>query len=525
MTGASLALPLPPDDRDWIAIVAGQPLQLQGRYNPAAIARLELTTDRGEPLPLHLRAGRWLLDWPQAWGTPGAHWLRMTGWPTHGGDRDAACVTHFYFHVGQTPADLAPLQLRLLRDSWFRATAQDSTQLGVRQKCRLPAGQILALWRYGRSGSQLQVVLDQGIDPVGDIGYLDAANVELLQGDRVIAPPSLRPIELTLPLDAPALLHVTRTTWLKQACQDSGDLDITQKQQLVQGQCFPLIAHAAIADHWQVRLAESRDRGYVPMRDVQLLQADRALRPAPLNVEILATTPLKTQPRDPARLSLAAKVSLEAGTVWPIRHYAVQGDHLLVTLQDPSTLAGGYVDRAAVQLRRDAAILYPIAGQTELAIVPPTDIPIRQRWPLGNLCTIAVILSALGRSATVSELLDWCLTHHGPASQRDRRCLTALLQNHGCRVTWRNDWTVDQLQAILTQGHPILLPTTLTPAQPYVALIGCRGDDWLVYDPWGDGRVGYQDMQGDRVIYSQTDVRAIGDDAGAIVGAAVARQD
>jgi hypothetical protein len=518
MQPSPLALPLPPDDRDWIAIIAGQPLQLQGRYNPAAIARLALTTARGELLPLQWRSGNWRLDWPQAWTTAGAHWLRLTGWSAAGA---VVGVTDFYFHVGQTPTDIAPLQLRLLRDSWFKATAQDSTQLPASRKCRLPAGKILAVRRYGRSGSQLQVRLDQALDPVGDTGYFNAPNVELLQGDRLITPPTYDPVELTLPSEAPAQLQVKRTTWLKQQLQDATDLAPDQKQQLVQGQILPLMAYAAIGDHWQVRVPEARDRMYLAMADVQLRQADRIICPTPLSLEILTPTPLKTQPTDPATLPLAAKMSLEAGTVLAIRHYKVQDDQFRVILQSPSTMTIGYLDRAAVQLRHGAQVLHPTADQTELALVPPMDLPIAQRWPMANLCTIAAILSTFGRSVSVAELLDWCLTHHGPAAQLDRQCLTALLQTQDCRVTWRNDWTIAQLKERLAQGDPLLLPTPLTPAQPYIALIGYRGDDWLVYDPWGNGVTGYQDLPGDREIYPQAYLQMMIGDAGAIVAAVI----
>jgi Papain-like cysteine protease AvrRpt2 len=516
---AVIPLPLPPDDRATRSIVVAQPLQLKGRYDATTIATLQVQFDQGEICPIGLTpTGQWQFLWPTGWTTIGAHWLQILGFDRSG---ELTATAEFYFMVCPDAA-MAPMRLRLLQDSWFKATPQDSTQLPARQKVRLLAGQTYEVLRYGWTPAHLQLRLRDPIDPIGDWGYLDPDQVELRQGDIRYVPPLVDPVER--PIDGQ--LQVTRTTHLKAQLTDSTRAPYAT-QQLIQGQVLPLTAAARADDHWRVRLPgvagdRTGDRAWVSAIDVRLTPAPD---PAPLTLEILQTTPLKQRPLSPALLPLTAKVSLAPGQIYALQHYAMVGEsQLKVTLRSAALpVTTGYLDAAHVQLRWDATVRHPGQGQLELAV------PVPQRggalpdhdWPIANLLAIAAVLGYYHRPADVDRLRQWCFDHYGLGSQVDPTCLQALLQTEGCQIAARTNWTAAELRATLQQQVPIVLATRFTPARHWVVLVGYGPRGWRLYDPWGDATTGYRDRIGDRVDCPLDYFAAMVGADGAIAGRAI----
>jgi Papain-like cysteine protease AvrRpt2 len=527
-----LLLPLPPDDRLIRSIIVAQPLHLKGRYDPNAIAKLRLHLDDGRELPIVTQAGQWQLQWSQGWATIGAHWLQLQGFDRSGTPIDQE---FFYFIVcADAVIAASPIRLRLLQDSWFKATPQDSTQLPAAKKVLLPAGQTLEVLRYGLSPSHIQVRLRDAIEPVGHWGYLDAVGVELRQGDRLYALPKIDLLERTID----AQLQVRRTTYLKAQLTDSSRLDPTQKHQLIQGQILPLTAYARCDDHWRVRLPtiDGLDRAWIAAADVQISAGETSLNPvAPdLTLEILQTTPLKLRPLSPALLPLTEKTSLAPGDVIDLLSYANVGDQQLKVTRrwsttdrrssaDPLPWTTGYVDAAHVQLRCGAQVLYPgrEALELNLPIGPRCGGDPDRDWPILNIPAIAAVLRYYGMAADETALLQWCFDHHGLGSQGDRHCLRALLQAHGCQVESRPDWTTTELRATLKQSVPILVYGHFTPARHLVVLIGYGTAGWRLDDPWGDATTGYRDRLGDRVDYPADYFTAMVGADGAIVADAI----
>jgi hypothetical protein len=518
---APLLLPFPPDDRAVRSIVVAQPLHLKGRYDPNQIAKLQLCLESGRELPLVQSQGQWSLQW-SGWTTIGAHWLQMQGFDRSGGRVEQQ---FFYFSVCPDAATAdAPIRLRLIQDSWFKATRQDSSQLPVAKKVLLTAGQTLEVFRYGRSASHWQLRLRDPIAPIGDWGYVDPLGVELWQGDTVVAAPITDVVARSV---NDAQLQVRRTTYLKTQLADSHRLDASQKHQLIQGQVLPLSHYARCDDHWQVRLPTIAgfDRAWVAAADVQLLQGETPIvaDPAGLTIEILQTTPLKARPLNPALLPLTEKTSLAPGEIIDLRSYAWAGDQQLkITRRSPATPIVGYLDTAHVQLRRGHRVLHPGREQLELNL-PGSDRwrqPDRD-WPILNILTIAAVLSHYGVIVPEAELLQWCFDHAGLGAQVDRDCLHALLAAYGVAVECRADWTTAQLRATLKQSVPIVVYGQFTPVGQAVLLLGWGQGGWRLYDPWGDATTGYRNLGGDRVDYPAdyfTDM--VGAD-GTIVAAAV----
>ncbi len=522
----AISLPPPPDDRAIRSIVVAQPLHLKGRYDPKTIAKLRLHLDDGTELPLWRdRQGHWQLQWLQGWTTIGAHWLRIAGF-----DRSGSLIEpqFFYFIVWPDAAiAAAPIRLRLLQDSWFKATPQDSTQLPDTKKVRLPAGQTLEVLRYALSPTHVQVRLRAPIAPVGDWGYLDAVGVELRQGDRLYALPKLDLLERSID----AQLQARRTTYLKSQLTDSSRLDPAQKHQLIQGQILPLTAYARCDDHWRVRLPTidgfGFDRAWIAAADVRISVGEtmlNALTPN-LTLEILQTTPLKPRPLPPAVLPLTTKISLAPGDRIDLSSYASVGDQQLKVTRRAATRlpwTTGYLDASHVQLRHGSQVLYPGREQLELhlPIVLRCGDPDRD-WPLLNIQAIAAVLRYYGIGADETALLQWCFDHHGLGSQIDRDCLRALVQAQGCQVECRSNWTAAELRATLKQSVPIVVYGHFTPACHVVVLIGYGTGGWRLYDPWGDAMTGYRQRRGDRVDYPTDYFTAMVGGDGAIVAAAL----
>jgi hypothetical protein len=264
------------------------------------------------------------------------------------------------------------------------------------------------------------------------------------------------------------------------------------------------------------------DRAWVSAIDVRLTPPPD---PAPLTLEILQTTPLKSRPLSPALLPLTEKVSLAPGQIYALQHYATVGEpQIKVSLRSATGIRTGYLDAAHVQLRWGATVRHPGAGQRELAVpVPPRSAVPDHDWPIANLLAIAAVLGYYQLDADVDRLRQWCFDHYGLGSQVDPTCLVALLQAHGGQVESRSDWTAQQLRATLQQQVPIVLATRFTPAQHWVVLVGDSPRGWRLYDPWGNPTTGYRDRIGDRVDCPVDYFTAMVGADGAIAGWAIRR--
>ncbi len=528
-THNGLSLPLPPDYGQIRSIVVDQPLQLKGRYDQHRITQLRLSREDGTALPIDYAQGQWQLGLELGWTTTGAHWLQMQGEDRSG--RIIAAQTFYFIVCTDAVTATTPLRLRALRDTWFKATPEDSDQLTQSQITPITAGQTLTVLRYGVSAAHFKLVLAQPIGAIGDFGYISTTGAELLQGDIAYRFP---PVAMPAGRRTSAQLKVKRTTYLKAQLADSADLTDDQKRQLLQGNIVPLTQYARYGDHWQVNLPISNcpNPAFIAAADVSILCEGKPMTggSAELTIEILCATPIKQQPFDPETLRLSEGARLTPGAVHNLMGFALTGKQLQVHRRSPNSLpfAMSYLDPRHVQLRRGGQVVHPVNPQVELHIPGRDSVqqhPDRE-WPIVNIITLAAVLSHYGMSPTADEaletaLLDWCFTNYGPGSQVDQQCLTALLAAHDYQLEFQSNWTAAALRTALTRQMPVVVHSQFTPAQHLIALFGYGHRGWLVYDPWGDATTGYRCLDGDRVWYSEAYLSEMVGPDGAIVAAAV----
>lgn len=529
-THDGLSLPLPPDYARMRSIVVDQPLQLKGRYDQHRITQLRLSREDGIALPIEYAQGHWELWLASGWTTPGAHWLHMQGMDQAG---HIITAQTFYFIVCADAVTAATtLRLRALRNTWFKATPQDSTQLSPAQIAPIAAGQTLTVLRYGLSGAHFKLVLAQPISPIGCFGYISTTGAELLQGDTTIC--GLPPGEMPAGRCASAQLKVRHPTYLKAQLADAAHLATDQKRQLPQGHILPLTQYTRYGDHWQVSLpiANCPNPAFIAAADVSIICEGQPITcgPAELTIEILCPTPIQQESFDLETLRLSEGARLAAGVVHNLSGFILTGKQLQVQRRSPNSLpfALSYLDPTHVQLRRGNQVIHPVNPQVELHLPGRDNVPQHpdREWPIVNIMTLAAVLSHYGMSPTAdaaleTALLDWCFTNYGPGSQVDHQCLTALLAAHDYQLEFRRNWTTAELCTALTRQMPVVVHSRFTPAQHLIALCGYGQRGWLVYDPWGDATTGYRCLDGDRVWYSTAYLSEMVGGDGAIVAAAV----
>ena len=191
-------------------VLVGKSVVLTGSYDVSRITAVSLSAEDKVPLPVTLNSGTWTVTMAKGFSTAGARWLRLRGTDRSGQEVENKV---FYLTVSQDPLTVGQnLVLKVLSDTFFKVTPQDSTQLNDQQKVFVKAGQTFRVNRYGLLDSHLKLELADPIGSVGTFGYFYEGAVQLSKGVQVFRF-NIHEVANT-PADGAQLL-VNTTTFLK----------------------------------------------------------------------------------------------------------------------------------------------------------------------------------------------------------------------------------------------------------------------------------------------------------------------
>jgi uncharacterized protein YvpB len=491
-------------------VLVGQPVTLKGSYDTSRIAKLTLAAEDRHPLNIRYSQGTWQVFMSRGFSVSGARWLRIRGYNSANQEQINQL---FYITVSRNPLTVGQqLTLKVLRDTFFKVSPQDSSKLNAQQKVLVRAGHTVAVVRYGWIDAHLKVELASTIDPIGDFGYFYGNHIELSKGTEILR------FNLEDVPDSPAdgvQVLVTTTTFIKASTADSTSLPSQQKAQILQGQTLAIRGYACVNGHFRVTLRQPIEGfgsvGYLYWRHVTLSREGRTLPfdPDSLTFKVLQTTLLKKQPVDSSKLATTEKVTLSSGSIYGVSSYSVEGGHIKVSTTEefPNFGNTGFVFPAHVQMQRSHRSFNSIPPQVELAVpyFSQRDNP-RLAWATCNVTAIAMVFYYYGiRSKDggqlENELLQWCFDHYGYGSQTDHTCLSELIRAYGFQAQFSTTHTWQEVKEELINQRPVVLCGYFTPYGHIITLIGYTPYGYIVNDPWGDGYEGYVNMEGRKLLY------------------------
>jgi uncharacterized protein YvpB len=492
-------------------VLLNQATTLTGKFDPNRIAKITLVAEDKYPLSVttNSQTGTWQVRLDKGFSVNGVRWLRLKGTNASGQVLNDEIV---YITVSTNPLTVGnDLRLKVLRDTFFKIRAVDSTKLKPEQKVLVKAGQTFEVARYGFVDAHLKVVLSPAIAPLGEFGYFYEEHVQLSKGTQVLAF-DIADVPTT-PLSAQLL--VTETTLIKAKPADSSALAANQKAELLQGQTFNITGYAATEGHFRVTLSQNipgfGNAGYIYWRHVLIRRNGEviAFDPNALTMTVLKATILKKRPVDSSQLSDREKTSLSLGRVYGVAGYAVAPDHVKVALNEefPGFGNTGYVFPSFVQFKRGAKSFNPIPPQLELNVpyFSQRDNP-RYNWSTCNVTSIAMVFYYYGRRGSggqlEDELLQWVLTRYGEGAQTDHTVLSELIKAYGYKTSFSTTRTWAEIRAELINGRPVIVAGDFTASGHILVAIGYTSQGYIVNDPWGNALSGYSDTEGRKLIYS-----------------------
>ena len=503
----------------------GKPVVLKGSYDAKRMVRLTVMAEDKVALPVTMSAGTWQVNMPKGFSGAGARWFRVKG-------LDAAGKTVenkvFYITVSQEALTIGQnLTLKVLEDTFFKVSPQDSAVLNDQQKVWVKAGSVFHLNRYGLMDGHLKLDLAEAIGTVGNFGYFYEGAVQLSKGTQVFR---FNMGDVASTPAAGAQMLVTTTTFLKSILGDSSTLKANQKTQLMQGQTLQITGYACLSGHFRVTLADpiptlggsSQDSGgatsgYVYWRHVRLTRSGKeiAFDPDALTTKILQDTVIKKKPIDSSKLPASDRYSLKQGQVFGISSYGVEDGHLKVSLTEelPGFGNTGYLHPAFMQMQRGGKTVNPIPDQIELNVpyFSQRDNP-RFSWSTCNVTSIAMAfyydgIRSKDGAQLEDELLQWCFDRHGEGSQTNHTVLGELIQAYGYAPSFNPKTSVQEIREALLARRPVVLCGYFTHGGHIVTVVGYTPQGLIVNDPWGDGYYGYQSTEGRKLLYPNAYIR------------------
>ena len=491
-------------------VLVGKPVVLTGSYDVSRITAVTLSAEDKVPLPVTLSNGTWTVTMAKGFSTAGARWLRLRGTDRAGQEIENKV---FYITVSEDQLTVGQnLVVKVLSDTYFKVSPQDSTQLNDQQKVFVKAGQTFRVNRYGLLDSHLKLELADPIGSVGTFGYFYEGAVQLSKGVQVFRF-NIQEVANT-PADGAQIL-VSTTTFIKKRLVDSSALAANEKIELMQGQTLTITGYACISGHFRVTLAEPiagfGDSGFIYWRHIRLARSGKEIPfdPDALTVTILQDTVLKRRPVDSSTLAAGDRASLSKGQILGVSSYGVEGGHIKVALTEEIAGFGntGYLYPAFMKMQRGGKAINPIPDQIELNVpyFSQRDNP-RFSWATCNVTSIAMVFYYYGvRSKDggqlEDELLQWCFDNYGEGSQTSHNCLSELIRSYGFEHRFETKASVTDIREQLIDRHPVVLCGYFTHGGHIVTVVGYTPQGLIVNDPWGDGYYGYQSTEGRKLLY------------------------
>ncbi len=262
------------------------------------------------------------------------------------------------------------VSLKILQDTFFKASPVDSSRLGDLQKAKVAAARTLEVRRYRAVDGHIQVELDSAIAPVGQFGYFYEKHVQLVETSPIFIFGQDNPSAVP---PGCSLLAIARDTLLKLQPEDSSQLDAYEQISVSAGQTFFLLGYASVEGHFRVTFLNPIPNfgkiGYLYAPDVQILKdgiEDVPFNPNAINLTVLKTTAFKKRPVAAATLPPDEKTTLPIGMIYGVAGYLFESGHLKVTFTEnlPNFGNTGYLYPNFVQLSR---------GSTSFTYLPVID--------------------------------------------------------------------------------------------------------------------------------------------------------
>nr|MCU0551119.1 hypothetical protein [Leptolyngbya sp. Prado105] len=313
-------------------VLVNKPVVLKGSYDARRIRRITVMAEDKFNLGVTLNNGTWQVAMPRGFSTPGARWLRLRGF-----DASNKLVENRVFHitVSRDPLTVGQaLTVKLLRDTFFKVSTDDSAQLNNQQKILVKAGQTYTVNRYGFIDGHLKLDLASSIAPIGNFGYFYEDHVQLTKGPQILRF-SLDDVP-DIPLAAQLL--ITKTAFMKTSPADSSALAANQRTQVLEGQVFQIVGYAFTRGHFRVTLKDAipgfGNRGFIFWQYAQLKRNGREIPydSSSLTVTALRDTIIKKRPVDSSQLRPDERATFNANQFYSVSSYMIQGGHIKVSL-------------------------------------------------------------------------------------------------------------------------------------------------------------------------------------------------
>ncbi|MDY6939906.1 MAG: C39 family peptidase [Cyanobacteriota bacterium] len=335
----------------------GRSTVLRGTFDPAKVTDISVIAEDRFPLPVAMNPGdrTWRVNLDRGFSGAGVRWLRLKGTNGSGGVESDRVV---YLTVSPQPmAEAEGLSVKVLQDTWLKVAPLDSGSLNNEQKVLVRAGETLKIRRYAPARGHLALELESAVSPVGEFGYFYQPHVRLSwQGQDFF----FEEDELPSPPPGTILVWVGQDTKIKAVPESSSALSGDRQVTLFAGQTLIAYGYACVSGHFRVTLRDSIPKignsGYLYEGHVRLKQGDEWIeydRNA-FTVTLEKTTPFKKRPIDSSELSAAEKVTLNAGMIYGMSSYALEGSHFRVALTEniPGFGNTGYLFADFVQIKQ-----------------------------------------------------------------------------------------------------------------------------------------------------------------------------
>jgi uncharacterized protein YvpB len=492
-------------------VLVKQAVTLTGNFDPQSISAIAVVAEDKYPLKVELDrdAGTWRVVLSNGFNTAGLRWLRLRG-----ADSNNQLVSSeiIYITVSTQATTVGePLRLRVEQDTWFKVAPFDSQQLADDQKVMVKGGTTFTVSRYGLVDGHLKVNLDPAVNPVGSFGYFYEGHVELTKGEKVLR----FDIEDVPDTNLTAKMLVTRTTFIKARPVDSSMLNASQKADLKLGTTYGITGYACTEGHFRVTLTNSipgfGNVGYIYWQHVQIKKNNDVIpyEPDALTITIRETTAFKKRPISAANLGPTEKTTLNLGRVYGVASYAIEDNHLKVSLTEEFPQFGntGYIYPPHVLMRRGSRAFDPLPDRIELNVpyFSQRDNP-RYYWSTCNVTSIAMVFYYYGVRSKwggqlEDELLQWCFNYAGEGSQTNHSVLSALIRAYGFKHQFVTTARWSDVKNELINRRPVVIAGYFTATGHILTIIGFNSRGYIVQDPWGDALTGYSYTEGRKLLY------------------------
>jgi Peptidase_C39 like family len=361
------------------AVVVNQPTVLKGTYDPQSVSAVAVVAEDKFPLPVTLNATAktWQVVLDKGFSTAGVRWVRIRG-----SNRNNQVVGEQVIYIAVTPLPMSAadsLTLKVTQTTWFKVAPIDSNRLTDRQKVQLSPGQTYGIKRY--TPMQGHILVEMAA-PIDEIGYIYQPHAQLsYKGERLY----FEEDELPAPSAGTMLAWIRQDTKIKTKPEPSIRLNPIQQSDLLAGQVLPIVGYACLNNHFRITLSTPLQNlgksGYLYFDHARIKQASRWIQydRNAFTLTLLRNTPIKKRPIDSSQLAANEKLTLQSGGIYGISSYAVEGNHVRVSLTEnlPGFGNTGYLFLDFIQVRQGGQPfnLFPTlryTGPREVLVNRPT---------------------------------------------------------------------------------------------------------------------------------------------------------